>query len=146
MTEPCGSSVLSFTVATVKVADVAPLVKATVLLPSLAAATKSLPDASATVTLTVRSAVGAGAADTVKLAAPPSVTAVPPEMVITGRSTTSMSNASLTERPPGSVAVTFTDTSSVVDDDGVPENVRVLAVNVSHIGSALPLASFWVAV
>ena len=56
----------------------------TVFAPSSVAATKSLPAASDTDRFTVRAAVGAVSAVTVKLAAVPSVTAEPPEMVMVG--------------------------------------------------------------
>ena len=56
----------------------------TILEPSSPDATKSLPAASDTDRFTVRSAVGAAVAVTVKVAAEPSVTAEPPEIVIVG--------------------------------------------------------------
>ena len=56
----------------------------TVFEPSSADATKSLPEASATVRFTVRSALGAASAVTVNSAAVPSVTAEPPVIVMVG--------------------------------------------------------------
>ena len=74
----------SFTVGTVKVAEVAPALRTTVLTRSWPAATKSWPGGSVTSTLTVRRAAGAGSAFTVKLAAAPSVTAAPAVTLISG--------------------------------------------------------------
>ena len=47
------------------------------------------------------------------------------------------SNVSLTVRPLSSLAVTFTVTVPASAVCGVPENVRVPAVKVSHDGSAV---------
>ena len=81
---------LPSTVATVKVAIVAPAAMVTVWSPSSVAATKSRGlAASATDRFTVRSAVGATSAVMVKVADEPSVTAAPPEMATTGPGPTS---------------------------------------------------------
>ena len=87
---------------TVKAAVVDPAVIVTVLSPSSAAATKSLPATSDTVRFTVRSAAGAGDAVTVNVAELPSVTAVPAEMVMVGTTTTSSSAKLSAGLPDGS--------------------------------------------
>ena len=77
VTVPSGSSPfvpLSFTVARVKVAEVLPAGNVNCWLPSSFLFTKSLPAASVTVTVTVRSFFGASSATTVIEAVPPSVT------------------------------------------------------------------------
>jgi hypothetical protein len=48
-------------------------------------------------------------------------------------------NVSLAERLPRSVAVTLTPSVPTSPAPGVPLNVRVAGVNVSHAGRALPL-------
>ena len=87
MTSPLGSSPaapVSFTVVTVKVAEVSPASSVTVCSPSSSSATKSLAAASATDRFTVRFAAGAVSALTVNEAVPPPVTAAPPVMVSSG--------------------------------------------------------------
>ena len=85
VTSPSGSSVVSAVVGTEWVAVVVLAVIVTVLAPSSPDAKKSLPVASATVRFTVRSALGAESAVTVKVAAVPSVTGeVPAAIVIAG--------------------------------------------------------------
>ena len=51
-----------------------------------------------------------------------------------------MLNSSLTEPPLPSLAVTFTATVPTSAVAGMPEKVRVVAVKVSQVGSALPSA------
>ena len=53
---------------------------------------------------------------------------------------TVISNASLTDPPLPSLAVTFTATVPMSAACGVPEKVRVLAVKASHVGSAVSSA------
>ena len=55
-----------------------------------------------------------------------------------GAVTTAMSKVSLTVPPLLSSAVTLTDTVPTSAAAGVPEKVRVEAVNVSQAGSAVP--------
>ena len=81
MIEPFGSSVLSLSVPTVRVAVLS--VMATLREPVWPLAAKS--PLSVTVTFTVMLPAGAGFAVSVKVASPPSVTAPPPEMLTTGR-------------------------------------------------------------
>ena len=52
-----------------------------------------------------------------------------------------MSKPSLTVPPLPSLAVTVTETVPASAACGLPENVRVAAVKVSHDGSALPSAA-----
>ena len=91
-TGPLASSTVSATVATEYVLEVSPALKARVLAPSLAAATKSLPEASATVSAIDRPPVGAAVERvTVNEAAVPSVTGdVPALMVAAGASSSLM--------------------------------------------------------
>ena len=85
VTSPSGSSVVSAWVGTEWVAVVVLAVIVTVFEPSSPDATKSLPEASATVRFTVRLALGAELAVTVNCAAVPSVTGdVPAAIVIVG--------------------------------------------------------------
>ena len=72
----------------------------TVFAPSLAAATKSLAESSATVRFTVRLEVGAGLAFTVNTALPPSVTALPPVTVMVGGAAGASSSSTVTATPP----------------------------------------------
>ena len=83
LTSPFASSTVSDTVATEYVFEVSPASKARVLEPSLAEATKSLPDASATVSAIVKPPVGAGVdRSTVNDAAVPSVTGEVPALIV----------------------------------------------------------------
>ena len=88
VTSPEASSTASATVATEYTLEVSPAENARVLAPSLPAATKSLPDTSATVSATVSPPAGAALDNvTVNSAAVPSVTGeVPAAIVATGAS------------------------------------------------------------
>ena len=137
---PIDSSTVSAAVATDRVAVVLPEAIVTVFAPSFAAVTKSPPPVSDTFTVTSRLLLGAALAVTVKVAAVPSVTTAPASMVTVGPVTdafTTMSNSSLTESVL-SLAVTFTVSVPTFAACGVPVKVRVAAVNVNQVGSAVP--------
>ena len=99
LTSPLASSTVSATVATEYVLEVSPLAKVRVFEPSLDEATKSLPEASATVRAMVRPPSGAAVdSSTVNDAAVPSVTGeVPALMVAAGAS----SSLTVTEAEDG---------------------------------------------
>ncbi len=145
MITPFASSALSALVATVKLWLLAPAVIVTVTVPS---ATKSLCGASATVTVTARSAAGAGLADSVKPAAVPSVTPEPPVMVISGRTTSSSASTicplplRVPLAPPSSPVAVSTGALPVVVDGIDTVTVRS---SVSTSSSALRVTSTWLA-
>ena len=101
LTSPFASSTVSATVATEYVLEVSPALNARVLDPSLVEATKSLPEASATVSAIDRPPSGAAVdSSTVNEAAVPSVTGEVPALIVAAGASSSLT-------------VTFAD-------DGVP--------------------------